>query len=515
MATVYSLVCFGGLSGKTITFTDAGDIVNLTNHGLRQGVTGIVFSTTGSLPTGITAGQTYYPRDGADANKFTIYPTKADALAGTNQVTFTGTGSGTHTVKSAYMLGLSALELARYGESGSERIYNGLVAWNTARASVTDRSTNEVCEIGEIFTDIATAQLQISMSAASVLITTKVDGEWSDAFHNGVPGSGYIFYRNVGGDQLLYLTSFYAVVDGVELFINRTSANAVLLSEIGTGLRRCIIHQTSASGTSQRLVYMTGPITFVENCLLYDCYNGILISDFGGTRGAMVANNIVTMCTGTGISPVGSGALAFVYNNISYGNAENWGTQPTALHGALNNYGISTDTPWDTGTSTAIKTITSESFVDSANIDYRPASASSPQVDTGIVVYGLDNYDLAGDIRPNYDPSGPMEWDGGCYEYDHGNGLAPETTTLTISANVSLSGAEVRIYDLDTSDGTFGTELSGVESHTSSTYIYEGLRGNQIAIQIMQSGYEEHLQTLTLENAIQSLGITLRADLNA
>ena len=88
MATVYSLVCFGGLSGKTVTFTDSVDVANLTNHGLRRGVTGIVFSSTGSLPTGITAGTTYYPRDGADANKFTIYPTKADALAGTNQVTF-------------------------------------------------------------------------------------------------------------------------------------------------------------------------------------------------------------------------------------------------------------------------------------------------------------------------------------------------------------------------------------------------------------------------------------------
>lgn len=95
MATVYSLVCFGGLSGKTVTFTDSGDVVNLTNHGLRQGVTGIVFSSTGSLPTGITAGTTYYPRDGADANKFTIYPTKTDALAGTNQVTFNNTGGGT------------------------------------------------------------------------------------------------------------------------------------------------------------------------------------------------------------------------------------------------------------------------------------------------------------------------------------------------------------------------------------------------------------------------------------
>lgn len=50
MAIVYSALCFGGRTGKTVTFTDAGDVVNLTAHGLRNGI-GVVFSTTGSLPT--------------------------------------------------------------------------------------------------------------------------------------------------------------------------------------------------------------------------------------------------------------------------------------------------------------------------------------------------------------------------------------------------------------------------------------------------------------------------------
>ena len=121
MATVYSLICFGGRTGKTVTFTDAGDVVNLTNNGLRAG-SGVVFSTTSALPTGLTAGTTYYAKPGADANKFLLYPTSADAIAGTNQVTFSGTGSGTHTVNGAYFLGLTTEQLARHGSSGSERI---------------------------------------------------------------------------------------------------------------------------------------------------------------------------------------------------------------------------------------------------------------------------------------------------------------------------------------------------------------------------------------------------------
>ena len=65
MATVYSLVCWGGRTGKTVTLSIASPcVVTSTNHGLRDG-TGLVFSTTGALPTGITAGTTYYAKSTA------------------------------------------------------------------------------------------------------------------------------------------------------------------------------------------------------------------------------------------------------------------------------------------------------------------------------------------------------------------------------------------------------------------------------------------------------------------
>ena len=78
MATVHSLVCWGGRTGKTVTLTVASPcVVTSTNHGLRYG-TGLVFSTTGALPTGVTAGTTYYARYVA-ANTFHLYDTEAHA----------------------------------------------------------------------------------------------------------------------------------------------------------------------------------------------------------------------------------------------------------------------------------------------------------------------------------------------------------------------------------------------------------------------------------------------------
>jgi len=81
-----------------ITMTiDNPCVVSMTNHGLVTG-SPIKFTTTGSLPTGITAGTTYYVRS-VDANTFHLYDTSEHAITGgtTGRITTTGTQSGTHT----------------------------------------------------------------------------------------------------------------------------------------------------------------------------------------------------------------------------------------------------------------------------------------------------------------------------------------------------------------------------------------------------------------------------------
>lgn len=79
MATINSLICFGGLNGKTVTFTDTGDVVNLTNHGLRPGSAIFFQNSGGALPTGLTTNQLYYAKQGAD---FVQYPQRLFWRAG-------------------------------------------------------------------------------------------------------------------------------------------------------------------------------------------------------------------------------------------------------------------------------------------------------------------------------------------------------------------------------------------------------------------------------------------------
>lgn len=93
--------------------------------------------------------------------------------------------------------------------------------------------------------------------------------------------------------------------------------------------------------------------------------------------------------------------------------------------------------------------------------------------------------------------------------------IVNNSVSVTLSAQVSLVGAEVRIYDLDNSPaGSFGTELSGVESHNAATYVYSGAVANAIMIQIMQAGYVEFTQQYTMPSANAVLGITLQPEEN-
>jgi hypothetical protein len=78
-------------TSATITVTIASPgVVTDTAHGLPD-QTPVKFSTTGALPTGITAGTTYYVKL-IDANTYNL-----SATAGGSAINTTGTQSGTHT----------------------------------------------------------------------------------------------------------------------------------------------------------------------------------------------------------------------------------------------------------------------------------------------------------------------------------------------------------------------------------------------------------------------------------
>lgn len=89
--------------------------------------------------------------------------------------------------------------------------------------------------------------------------------------------------------------------------------------------------------------------------------------------------------------------------------------------------------------------------------------------------------------------------------------------TLTIEANVSLVGAEIRVYDLNLGFPHLGTELGGIESVTTDTYDFvggAGSQGNVVWVQIQLTGYEEFGQQITMPQVNSSLFPLLQVDNN-
>lgn len=493
MATVYSLVCFGGRTGKTVTFTDTGDVVNLTNHGLRPG-TGVVFSNSGgALPTGLTAGTTYYAKQGADQNKFLLYPTSGDAIAGTNQVTFSGAGTGTHTVKSAWLLGLS--DLSRYGSAGSERIYDGLVSWNSGRSGASEYDT-EVCEIGEAFSDIITAAFTVNVPSAQNRIETKINGVRSDAFHAGAfpaltldsmsLSTGYVLYNAsaISSGALIKITRYRDTIDGI-VVLNRASSSVGYGVDLGVQCRcyRSFIISTSATAVGTTLRGALGE--FVGNVVV-GWSTGALIGS--SQSGIYFANNLITKCT-NGFSAASS-VLGFYYNNISVGNTTaNWPTQPTALEGADKNAGL-TGQAWVTGSGSRI-TIATTDFVSwgsstpAATDDFYPAALSSPQVETGVSPYGYPEEDIAGAFRPAYNNGAATYLDVGPFEYDLGYGPWPTSDTRGLAFTGLVAGSTLKVFETGTTTELF----SDTNTSTSETWSENASGSKTVDYTILKDGY--------------------------
>lgn len=83
-------------TSSTVTITNASPgIVTWTAHGL-QANTPVVFTTTGALPTGLTAGTQYFVKTVVSADTFSVSATQGGAAINTSSA-----GSGTHTATSS------------------------------------------------------------------------------------------------------------------------------------------------------------------------------------------------------------------------------------------------------------------------------------------------------------------------------------------------------------------------------------------------------------------------------
>jgi hypothetical protein len=98
VGTTSTAKLYDGASGNpTITIAAPG-IFSMPNSFV--GGEAVVLTTTGALPTGLTAGTTVFVAKDANlsSSQFAVSDTKPHALAGTNQITTTGTQSGIHTL---------------------------------------------------------------------------------------------------------------------------------------------------------------------------------------------------------------------------------------------------------------------------------------------------------------------------------------------------------------------------------------------------------------------------------
>lgn len=515
MSTVYSLICFGGRTGKTVTFTDAGDVVNLTSHGLRPGA-GVVFSTTGSLPTGLTAGTTYYAKQGADANKFLLYPTSADAIAGSNQVTFSGTGSGTHTVKGAYFSGLTSDQKARYGSSGSERIYDGLAAWNSGRSGASKLDV-EVCEIGEAWDDWLASQLTINVPAGAIRIETRVAGARSSGFHGGQISSGttnygYVARRINYSDAAIVFGTANITIDGITVM--RESGGYGPTGITATAGFRGFVINTIAIGLSGSGTGISGPGVAggLINCLSTGWGTGISVPTYA--EGVMLANcTAVKNTNGIMGSANYQPCYAYVYNTIALGNTTtNWDTSATVASGfryCTNNAG-GTGEAWKTTTGSRVEITEaspfSATFTNFTSNDFTPKDTSSQLVDAGAEYYGAYAYDVADDVRPSYENGTTTYYDIGAFEFDHGYGLAPVTISLSFPGVVSTS--EIRIYKV--SDGS---EVAGVESCSADHEFSLTYSGDlAVVIRIVHTSYKIKEFNYTITSGDQSLPVQQELD---
>lgn len=542
MATVYSLVCWGGRTGKTVTMTIASPcVVSLTNHGLRDG-TGIVFSTTGALPTGVTAGTTYYTRSTASGT-FNLYDTEAhakDTGSTTGRINTSGSQSGTHTAKSKKMLDYFTQYAGRWGASGSERCYDGLASWNTGRSGASGLD-EEVCEIGEEFVDTHTTACNITVPSGKNTITTSLDGVRSAAFHNGVFNSGYRLRSTLVDGNILYLSRLGDEADGIEIYSDTSSYGYRTAVRINTTCKLSnSLLSASSSANPVSGAYLLGAKATIVNCVVCNFDVGIAHDSY--VANGVVDNCIVVKCATIGIThgvaSTTTGRSQYVRNTIALGNTTNWKTGTTVFASATNNLGL-TGEAWNDATGTRLETTAtapfSSIFYDYNNNDFRPASAASPQVDTGVGYYGILPSDIADDVRPSYTGEdygtevtagsfvtglvyviasvGTTDFtaigasantvgvrfkatgagsgtgtatlqavvDVGCYEFDHGYGDWPASTTVTFDG--VPASTEIRVYD-----GS-ANELAGVESSSANPQLTWNLTGAAVRIVIIHLDY--------------------------
>lgn len=179
-ATAYALNDFVKLTSIPFTVTisiSSPTIIYWTNHSLPAG-TGVVFTTSGALPTGITAGTTYYVLAN-DGNSFKI----SDSVGGT-PISTSGTQSGTQTCTAKWHKKYQSLAASNTGNSPQNSPTKWLDLGYTNRWNMFDQSVGTltgnptsidvtVKGVGRID---SVALLNLVANSVTIKVTDTVDG---------------------------------------------------------------------------------------------------------------------------------------------------------------------------------------------------------------------------------------------------------------------------------------------------------------------------------------------------
>lgn len=138
IGTTSAIALYDGTSSAvTITIATPG-VISWAAHPFVAG-NAVKFYSTGALPTGLTAGTTYYVSTvGLAAGSFSVADTQAHALAGTNTVNTSGTQSG---VQTAWNVTTPIGTYSTVGQASvpiGARLSNGLIALTTDGGGAAD-----------------------------------------------------------------------------------------------------------------------------------------------------------------------------------------------------------------------------------------------------------------------------------------------------------------------------------------------------------------------------------------
>lgn len=93
---------------------------------------------------------------------------------------------------------------------------------------------------------------------------------------------------------------------------------------------------------------------------------------------------------------------------------------------------------------------------------------------------------------------------------------ATDLVSVTIDSDLDLTGAEIRIYDLNNLPaGSLGTEIAGTENSSLPSFAFATTAHNEIWVQVLQAGYEEFGQRFVVPATDSTITANLTLESNA